>query len=409
MSATVINTLKIRLIKTPEYNSEKYLEVCYFLQSFDGPMEFIEDENFADEQLRPQYQEGYSHNSSYEYYEKMGANFGDDNSLFNFCALYKDENGFNNDDSIVVLLTNYKGSDNIPNIYDSHNNIVIAVAEWDKYPEVDDLYPITHLIIKTIFQKISDSPEGPIEMDTTHEIKKKRKEITSHEAPINCINDLTENHFRVLLKLNNTEFCDSCVRTQINKKVNYRIQNQGNAIFTAIAKINQRKPKSPKFDSKYRLYTNIVLFDKNKIVFDDFDSKVYLAPIYRALYVFFLINCDVSGIKLSDLPLYKTSILKLYKLFNVKDVSESELDKQIENLTNNRRDSFVQKRSLIKRILIRELGLTRAENYIIQGEPTMTLKINIAKNSISVNDENISELKSFSEIRFSYSKKNTDW
>jgi len=397
MTDRVINSLKIHLIKTPEFNSEKYLDVCYFLQSFEGPMEFIEDVNFTEEQA--QIKDSYTHNDSYEYYKKMGANFGDDGSLFNFCALYRQENGFNNNDGIVVLLTNHRGSENIPSIYDSHNNIVIAVAEWDKYPEVDDLNPITHLIIKTIFQSISNSPDGPIEIDTTHEVEGTRKTITSHEVPTGCINDLTENHFRVLLKLNNTEFCDSCESTMVAHKINYRILNQGEAIFEAIAKLNRRKSKSPRLRKK-REYSNILLFNKRRIVFTGFNEDLHLPPIQKALYVFFLINCPTSGITLSELRGKVDSIRKIYELLNTEDITEKELAIRIEKLAHNHNDSFVINRSAIKRRLINQLGRERVEDYLISGDPTMNLGVKISKKSIRTNDKDILALSSFPEIQY---------
>ncbi len=406
--------LKVRLIKTPEFNSEKYLDVCYFLQSFSGPIEFIEDVNLTDSydsnfSDNPEMDDNEKHQKRklYNYIDDFKGTSGDDYRFLTLCSFYKSENHFN-ENSIVVLLTNNRLANDLPSIYDAHRNIVIAVADWDRYPEIDDINPITHLVIKTLFECITNSSADSetIQLDATHGVAKKKNKIFGHEVPIACVNDKAEDHFRVLLKLNNTQFCGGCIKTMLENGLAEKAWLQGTKILEAIAKLSQGQKNGFKLLKRStRRYSDIILLKKGKVYFKELDVELHIPPIQKALYVFFLINCYEGGIKISSLPDYADHVQKIYGLFVKLDVSKEDIAKQVKDLLeNNKRKLEAMKSSIMSR-LIRDLGTDNAELYAIHGTVRSNLSITIPKKYIKVMTDNIYGLKSCKGITYVGSSK----
>ena len=421
MKYTEAEILKVHLIKTPEFNSELYLDVCYFLQSFLGPMEFIEDtkltsENEENENTNQEEQDTLINDEFNHYLKTYKGSFDSDEFLLTLCSLYKSDHNHSND-SLVVLLTNHRTTENLPSIYNSHNNIVIAVADWDRFPEVHDLNPITHLIIKTVLESITNSAKAKsdvVKSDSTHRIDRIGKKIKSHEVPRDCVNDKAENHFRVLLKLNNSKYCEFCTKAMVRDEAMHKVVLQGIKILEAVVKLNQSNIKKKDFLERYKSYdlqSKIILFkdeESEKIYFEDFDAEVHLPAIQKALYIFFLINCYESGITMAGLPENSPYILLLYKLFADRDVTDEAMANQVKKLTENYKRNCGSYISEIKRRLIRDLGAERADAFCISGSPTENMSVRIPKEKIHIRDRGvlaISTCKGLTDISSNNSEK----
>jgi len=234
-----------------------------------------------------------------------------------------------------------------------------------------------------------------VESDTTHKIERFGKKIKSHEVPRDCVNDKAENHFRVLLKLNNSKYCEFCTKAIVRDEAMHKVFLQGTKILEAVVKLNQSSIKKKDFLEKYKSYdlqSKIILFkneESEKIYFEDFDEDVHLPPIQKALYVFFLINVYESGITLKGVSGMRGYLELLYKLFDNRDTNEKVRIEQMKNYSENHKRNFETSKSAIKRRLIRDLGEERAEACCISGSLTENMSVRIPKEKIHIRDRGV--------------------
>lgn len=113
-------------------------------------------------------------------------------------------------------------------------------------------------------------------------------------------------------------------------------------------------------------YGRIFLTDYNNM-------EIRMHPLSKALYLLFLRHPE--GISFSDLPDYRTELLRMYELMSGRD-SREDIRRSINDVTDPTRNSINEKCSRIKQAFLREFDDSIARNYYItggRGEPKKIL------------------------------------
>lgn len=457
MPAKIQIIYPVTIIRTGDFDPHIYQDICYVLQTATGPIGFTEDENLfpqddpydwkeshyaewekEDEEKRrneDQYHHGNElespklieketehiqkseeelidgitttrNNALYTYIENFKGEQADEQSLLGFCNYYKDEKELD-DDSIVIVLTNQNPSEKLQKIYDANNNIIIAIADWT---ESNDITALTKLIIHALFQGITKSgmkkgrkkKNYSVEINLTHVITESEDSLTSHEAPIDCINSiqLYENHFRIIAKLSKTKFCDNCVRTMISSKVHPRAIAQGEIIIKNIEDIELRKAKLKTSILDGDSNCKIILLKNDNIYLETSNSgiEIDMKTQQKAMYIFFLIRYEGRVLKLDNIAKYNDDFAIIYSLFkdeNLKDDNKQSVD----NLFNHK-ERFVDVRKQVNYNLNFLLGKEFADKYLIFGSRNKGYGVSVKKENIHVIDANIYRANRWEEVKF---------
>ena len=192
--------MKVYLIKTPEYETEYFRDVCDFLNSFDGALEFVSSE------YKFQFSEfnffKYSSFNKEEGVKKLLFEIEQQEALswdelFSVCSFYRNHFKIDKED-FVVLLTKRCNKLNWFSHNDSSRNVFIHTANWDKYINVHHKYPVAYQVIENVMQSL---------MNVTLEVFPSQY---IHEKPRGCMNDFCEDKEQIILKLQTANICAVC-------------------------------------------------------------------------------------------------------------------------------------------------------------------------------------------------------
>lgn len=130
--------MKIYLIKTPEYNSESFKDVCELLCSFDGALDFISSEYEFDKEEFP-FLKKFNLDFLFKYdspLKKVNYNNGQElplswRELFSLCEYYRSKFNIENTD-FVVLLTSRRNALNWFS-HCSNKKAFVHTGDWELF------------------------------------------------------------------------------------------------------------------------------------------------------------------------------------------------------------------------------------------------------------------------------------
>lgn len=128
------------------------------------------------------------------------------------------------------------------------------------------------------------------------------------------------------------------------------------------------------------IISNIIVNEKNKILFPVYDTELKLEPMLKLVYLFFL--KQNQGIKFIEIPDYKNELLKIYQKISTSS-DNLKIQKRIDELTDLTSNSLHEKISKVNKKIKTELGDILSQYYMIKGEPTQPYKINLSKDLIT--------------------------
>ena len=363
--------MKVHLIKTPEYATEDFRDVCELLSSFDGPLEFIPSFYEFDRSA--------FYFLQYDLYPYHGFTFPSNDialkfnpereyplswrELFSLCNFYR--NIFNiENESFVVLLTNRKNGLNWFSAIDDDKNIFVHTAEWELYTKVNSKYPVAYQVIENIMQSlmkidIYDAPNQFV-----------------HEPLRGCMNDFCINKHQVIIKLQTANICNSCVNKIKSEKVNAQILKQTRSIFNGIRNefVFQEEEQSPE-------PVSLIVDIKGKILIPKYNLEIKLTPVFKTLYLFFLSKPE--GVTVAELSDYKEELLSIYKKLRP-SASKEDAISRITKLSHPLGDGFNPPRSHINKTITALLKEPLANFYRISGSAGNPYKINVPRNLIDI-------------------------
>ncbi len=363
--------MKIHLIKTPEYDYDEYLQVSEFLQSFQGPMEFISTEYEFDKkdfyflryELYPEHPFKYPANDKALPYDPDRGTPLSFKELFSLCEYYRQLERISSTD-FVILLTNRKNGMNWFSAFDQKNNVFVHTAEWELYTrDVSPKYPVAYEVVANTIQTLMNLDVTTIPNEFIHQPFKA------------CMNDFCQNKQEIIIKLSNARICPGCIDRIRSQNVSDDMLAQVQAIFKGIQsefdfKVEE-KPLSP---------SKVVVHANGDIELLDYGINLNLPSSWKALYIFFLKHPE--GMLFSDLEKNKDELKNLYKICRPR-VKDAMLNSTITNLVDADGASFRSAKSRLNTKIQDLLKNPRASFYIIDG---------IQYNKFSINAASINKL-----------------
>lgn len=364
--------MKVYLIKTPEYETEDFKEVCNLLSSFDGPMEFIssfyafakEEFYFLQYELYPDHPFKYPDNDTAIAFDLNREHPLSWRELFSLCQFYREVFSIE-DDSFVVLLTNRKNSLNWFSATDTSRNIFVHTAEWEHYTKVNAKYPIAYQVVENIMQSLMKIDIYNLENNPY-----------IHQPLKGCMNDFCDNKPQIIIKLQTANICPICVQKIKEAKVSPRIVRQVRSIFNGI-----RNEFVFQEEEQAAVPVALIIDRKGKILLPEYNLEIKLTPLFKTLYLFFLSKPE--GVTVSELSDHKEELISIYKKIRP-SVSNEDAVARIDNLSHPLGDGFNPTRSHINRNIIKLLKEPLATFYIISGSAGNPYKIDLPRDLVDI-------------------------
>ncbi len=363
--------MKVYLLRAPEYEVEAFNDVCDFLISYNGPIEFVrtsyefdkKDFYFLQYELFPFHNFKYPSNDTAIKFDPERIFPLSWRELFALCDFYRELFSIE-DSSFVVLLTKRKNSLNWFSAYDNSRNIFVHTAEWEQYTKVSARYPISYQVVENVLQSL-------MQIDKTTD-----SGVYVHEVHKGCMNDFCYNKQQIIIKLQTANICQSCIEKIKNEEIGSDVLKQVKTIFSGIRNEfifqAEEHPEEP---------TPLIIDEKGRVLLPDFDLEIRLTPLFKTLYLFLLTKPEgVSVVQLSD---FKDDMVRIYKKLKP-SVTTSKAKLSIDNLTHPLGDGFNPTKTHINKIITNLLNDPLADFYRISGEKGEPYYVKIPKALVDI-------------------------
>lgn len=371
--------MKIHLLRSKEYSEQQFTEVLLFLNSFDGPVIFIDggtiDPNNSStwEQKTEEdsfFRQIFPKNMSLEESVSRSAipsfrEMAHWENLFTSCAARRRSAGIPQNE-MLVLLTTIANENNWFSAIDPNNrmNGFVHTGEWEYYVRCSGEFPVSYLTAALVLQSFM--------FRNYAELKK-----AVHEFPMGCVNDFCEDKRNIILKLRTADICPDCI-ARLDGKLDDHVIRQILDIFEGV---RLRILFHQKFSRNLK-QSVLKITKKGQILLPDFGNiEIRLTPLEKTLYHFFLAHPE--GVLLTHLVDYKDELVRLY--FRFTNTGElPKIYKSIDDLVNAGSNSASEKISKIKKAFATAVGAELAEQYIVSGERGEVKKIMLAPSMILI-------------------------
>ena len=364
--------MKVHLIKTPEYTSEEYTKVCEFLQSFQGPMDFIstdyefdkKDFYFLRYELYPEHSFKYpSNDSALPFDPSRGAPLSW-REMFSLCENYRVKEEIQSND-FVILLTKRKNGMNWFSSFDQRNNAFVHTAEWEYFvTDVSAKYPIAYEVVANIVRTFMNLDLENIPNQYIHEPFKA------------CMNDFCQNKKEIIIKLSNSRICPDCLDRIKSQHVSNEMLEQVQAIFKGIqSEFDFKVEKKPLTPSK------ISISDNGIIYLVDYDIVLNMPELWKTLFIFFLKHPE--GVLAVNIGNYAEELKDIYKKCRPKAKNEM-VNAAISNLVHHDGASFNQTRSKLNKMIKDLLKEPRCNFYTIDGAKNNPYLVTIERDLVDI-------------------------
>ena len=352
--------MNIHLIRSKGFPQAQYIEVVEFLQSFDGPVQFVGTgslQEFNQEELSmedvKEKQFFKQNGEALNFYrcdmvpeERLEASWM---NLFNQCQQYRKEKRLPQND-LVLLLTEIANEHNWFSALDPSNtsNGFVHTAEWEHYVKCSEVFPVAYLVAALVLQK--------------HMFKNMQSlRHAVHNFPLGCINDFCEQKQEVLLKLRTADVCLDCLQLLTDELKPLEIQQ----LLSIFEGVRLRMLFSQNFKQNLkpgRLHINV----QGKIMLPDYGNiPIKLTPLEKTLYLLYLNHPE--GILLPHLVDHKDELIKIYSRISTSGLL-AEVHSRVKGLVDMTSNSASEKISKIKAAFVKAIGADLARQYYIGGE-----------------------------------------
>lgn len=356
--------MNVHLIRSQGFKKEKYEEVLEFLQSFGGPVHFLDET--AASQFNPEdltietvdkekffFQEShicYSlHINPYPPIIPKQRARADWEYLFDECVDYRFSKDMDLND-MVILLTDVANKHNWFSALDPNfrSHGFVHTADWEHYVKCSEVFPVAYLVASLVLQK-----------HMFKDMKALKKAV--HQFPLGCINDFCEHKREIILKLRTADVCYDCMNLLKDKLEPIAVQQMLD-IFEGVRKrilFNQNFRQNLK-------PSRLVVTAQGKIFLSDYGNiEVKLTPLEKTLYLFFLNHPE--GVMLHDLVDHKEELRNIYARFSTSGLL-AEIHSRVDALVDLTSNSINEKISKVKAAFVKAVGKDLAVQYYIRGE-----------------------------------------
>jgi hypothetical protein len=359
--------MKVNLIPTNDLDGDLYTRVLGLLQAVPGVNKFISsglDTIFIPEEMREEEEipdKETFEKKIFEYPEVIRSRRA--TRIWTFphirkAARWRDifqeiqdfrENYSIPEDQFAILLTPTANKKNWFALLDENSpyNGFIHTDEWEHYISCDPAIPIAFEVValtlqKHIFQKYSDI------------------ERLTHERAIGCISDLCIKKSDIILKMRTADICPKCM-TIVQEHLSLPEIHHALAILESLRvkmlfaqNFKQNSPPS-----------RLTIGKGGRIFLTDYENiEIRMPSMEKALYILFLRHPD--GLHISSLSDYRNELTDIYSQISTRGMAE-DMARRITEMTNILNDQISVKLSRIKKAFTDAIGLSLADQYIIQG------------------------------------------
>ena len=356
--------LTVHLLRAPDYAPDDYFTVCSLLTSLGlGRLRFAIPETIIDEEAYNEVNQGWGGHHFREpvqfVYQSplekimFQAERGTPLSwqeLFRVCEFYRQVTPAVSSTDMVILLTDRPNALNWFSAYEG-KNAFIHTADWNRFIPSPAAYPIAYQVLATVLR-------GQTGLSVTGE----GEAGIFHELTIGCMNDRCLHKSQVALKLRTGDICDPCLQTLKRQEVpDWLVET----ILSDFEKLRWQML----FRQGFRQHQGpgqVLVNPHYQILFPDQGNLELVVPsLQRLLYLFLLKH--PAGVDRPQLVTYKGELLSLYERISGSGSREA-MRQNVDRLVNRHDNSFVEKRSKINAQLVKTLGESLAQPYLIVGE-----------------------------------------
>jgi len=353
--------MKVYLIKSPEYDDNKFIEVCDFLKKFDGPIKFVgskfkfpvEDFYFL------RYESHIEHLLNIPSLDrKIDLDAARENSLsreelYSLCKYYRSNFEIPEED-FVVILTDRMNSLNWLSAFEANHsrNIFVQTSDWGLITHIDPIYPISYEIVANVLQTLMRLDVANVPNEYVHSRIR------------GCMNDFCSYKRDTVLKLMTANICLDCQQKIKNEGINSSLVKQVVTIFHRI-----RDNFDLKIEEAPVRPSTIVIDKKYKITIPSLgDREIKLSFQYKAVFLYFL-SIDQS---MSVRDIWKNndieSLITIYK--NVRpNLADDKAKSSIKNLLKKDGKGFNPLRTNINKKIVAAIKDPHlASYYMISGD-----------------------------------------
>jgi hypothetical protein len=363
--------MNVYLIKTPEYEPEKFREVVQFLQSFNGPVQFKpsyydfdkKEFYFLQYDLFPRHPFHYPSENTKIPFDSNRGNPLSWRELFHLCQTYRERFHVEKDD-FVVLLTNRKNALNWFCSGNKYNNIFVQASEWENYTRVQEKFPVAHSVVSVILQIL-------MKLDIENIPNK-----YLHEPPRGCMNDFCQNKEQIIIKMQTANICPDCIRKIRSENISQEVLVQFINLFSEIRNNfifhipPSIFPPSP-----------LVVESNGKIHIIPNNIEIKMTPLFKTLYIFYL--KQERGVSLIELINYRHDLLATYCRLRP-SASLEDASKRIDDLIHPLGDSFNSVKTHVNRIIKKSVPAPLVQFYLISGKRGNPYHINIPRHLVDI-------------------------
>lgn len=357
--------MKVHIIRTPEFSSEKLNEIVAVLASVPGDINFSRSDDFTQTQI-------IRANRQFEDVSQIvSLSFQEYNNIINEYryAYHEKVKG----DDFVILISSIRNNRNWFSAFDKRN-IFIHGVEWDLISNVDSKYGIAYQCVENIFQSLIDL-----------DIENYTHEPNIHMKAIGCINDFCHYKPEILIKLQSANICPSCIERSIKKGVSDLVMTH---IVAIMEEIRKEFVISKKFTKEAKL-NKVKIDPKGNVTVGDKPIKLNTLP--KVMYICFLKNID--GIPTDEVCKNENQFEKIYRLlktnpdkYAVRKMCCSTI--KYPNKTERIKSTFETYRSKIKMVLIQQLGQTLSNFYhvnLVENKENQNIfKVNLTRDYLDI-------------------------
>ena len=356
--------MNVFLLKSPEYDDNKFIEVCDFLKKFDGPIKFVgskfkfpvEDFYFLKYKLYPEHPFNIPSPDRKIELDPARENPLSWKELYSLCKYYRSNFDIPTKDFVVVL-TDRMNSLNWLSAFEINysRNIFVQTSDWGLITHIDPIYPISYEIVANVLQTLMKL-----------EVVNVPNEIV-HSRIRGCMNDLCSYKRDTVIKLMTANICLDCQQKIKNEGINGSLVKQVVTIFQRI-----RDEFDLKIEEAPVRPSTIVIDKKYKITIPSLgDKEIELSFKYKAVFLYFLSKDQSMSVrdirKNNDIE----SLVTIYK--NVRpNLADDKARSSIENLLKIDCTGFNYVRTKINNKIIAAIEDPQlASYYMISGDDNL--------------------------------------
>jgi len=383
--------MKIHLIKSKEVSTEWYNELVRYLQSFQGPLQFVpsdavpsfefdeEEVDWSNQKKEVRYPDAPVVQHSVPKFDMLQSPIYNMSrpkrttrlkwkKIFSIINDFrkKQDVGEAEFTSLISDLGNEHNWFSVPDLR-GQRNYYVQSSGWGYYVESDARFPVAYSVVTNVLRHLM--------IDNVKDL-----EQLIHMHPKGCMNDFNADKQEVVLKLRTADLCPTCTQVIKERHIDHMLVAQ---IFEIMESIRSNVLFRERFEITKRASRLLVNSGpKKRIFFTDLPNcELRLTPLEKTVFLFFLRH--EAGVSFNEMDAFEKELFEIYSELNP-NMEEAKAWKSIRQMVNPQTEnSLNEKISKIKNKIIQLVGDEMSEFYVISGNRNEKKRIGLDRSLVS--------------------------